>query len=374
MQAMEAVDPLTLTAADRWRLATRRALNHSLIVWPPLAIGWLLLVASEKDALAIDFHNAYLPAAHAVVAGHSPYPPATIAALFPRTAFIYPPLAAYLAAPFLLVPPVVADALVSALAIALVMAMLRLLGVRDWRCYAVVFLWISTYSAIQTGNVTMLLAFGLALLWRYRARAAVGAVVAGTLVALKLFTWPLLLWLVATRRQRAAAWALPVAAVLVVAPWAGIGFAGFTGYPHLLRVLTKAERGDGYTIAAVLSGTLGWQVAQLVGIAVGLAVLGLAIRVGRRDERNSFALAVASTLLLTPIVEIHYFIFLVVILAVCRPRFGVSWVLPLLLWIGPQGSNGATWQTAAVIAAVACVVVLATRPRPPVITAFAGKT
>ena len=363
---MEAVDSLSLTAAARWRFAAQRAVTHSLVIWPPLAVGWVLVIGLRKHAIAFDFEHAYLPAAHAVLAGHSPYPPATIAAFFPKTAFIYPPLTAYLVAPFTLVSPVVADAIVSLLAIALVIGILWLLDVRDWRCYTVAFLWVPTYSAIQTGNVTLLLTIGLALLWRYRSRTVITALVTGALIALKLFFWPLLIWLVVTRRFRAAGGAVITGAILVVVPWAGIGFAGMTGYPHLLSVLTRAERGDGYSIPALLAGGLGWRIADLVGILVGLAVLTAAVRVGRRDERKSFSLAIASVLLLTPIIGMHYFVFLLIVLALYTPRFGWAWAVPLLFWVGPQVGNGAGWQTAAVLAVAAGTFALATR-RPHLI-------
>ena len=362
---MEATEPLPLNAADRWRIALKRAGTHSLVIWPPLTIAWLFVITLHKHAVAFDFEHAYLPAARAVLAGHSPYPPATIAAFFPRTAFIYPPLTAYLAAPFTVFPPLVADVLVSVLAIAAVAGILALLGVRDWRCYTIVFLWVPTYSAIQTGNVTVLLTLGLALAWRYRSRTLALAAVTGLLLALKLFLWPLLVWLVMTRRFRAAGAAIGTAAFFIVVPWAGIGFAGMRGYPHLLSVLTQAERADQYTIPALLARGVSWRVAELIGTAVGLAVLAVAAYIGRRDERRSFALTISAVLLLSPIVGLHYFVFLLVVLALYTPRFGWPWVLPLLFWVGPQVGHAADWRTAAVLAVAAGTFVLATRgPRP----------
>jgi hypothetical protein len=358
---MEAVESLPISAAARWRFAAQRAVTHSLAVWPPLAVGSVFVFGLRRHAMAVDFEHAYLPAARAVLAGDSPYPSATVAALFPKTAFIYPPLTAYLAAPFTLVSSIVADALVSLLAILLVIGVLWLLDVRDWRCYMIAFLWVPTFSAIQIGNLTLLLAAGLALVWCYRSRVGVTAVTVGVLIALKLFLWPLLIWLVATRRFRAAGGAAVTGVILVVVPWAGIGFAGMTGYPHLLSVLTRAERGDGYSIPALLSGSLGWRIAELVGIAIGLAVLAAAARVGRRDERKAFALSIAGALMLTPIVNMHYFVFLLVVLSLYKPRFGWAWAVPLLFWVGPQVGNGTDWQTAAVLAVAAGTFAVATR-------------
>ena len=50
-----------------------------------------------------------------------------------------------------------------------VLATLRALDVRDWRCYGVAFLWPPVLSAIQTGNITLLLGLCAALVWRFRA-------------------------------------------------------------------------------------------------------------------------------------------------------------------------------------------------------------
>src|SRR5438445_1041686 len=119
---MEAADSLPVSAAGRWSYAAKRAGTHSLLIWPPLAVVWVFIVAFRKQAVALDFHYAYLPAARAVLEGHSPYPPATVAALTPKMAFVYPPITAYLATPFTVLPPTVADAIASLLAIGCVLA------------------------------------------------------------------------------------------------------------------------------------------------------------------------------------------------------------------------------------------------------------
>jgi len=341
--------------------AARRAGTHSLAVWAPLTVVWVLIVGFREHALAFDFHQAYLPAAHAVLGGDSPYPPATVAALSPKTAFVYPPLSAFLAAPFVVFPPLAADILVSLLAVGCVLLILRVLDVRDWRCYMIAFLWVPTYSAIQTANVTLLIALGLALIWRYRNRTVLVSLLVGFVIALKLFLWPVLLWAVATRRYRAAGGGVIAALVLVFGPWAVIGFAGLAQYPHLLDTLSRLQRLDGYTIAALLEPALTWRAAQLVGFAIGFAILALAFTSGRRDERKSLALTIAAILLLSPIVSLHYFVFLLVVLGLYARRFGPIWVVPLLFWISPQVKNGAAWQTAAALLVAATVFVLALR-------------
>jgi glycosyl transferase family 87 len=348
----------------RWSEAASRAASHSLALWPVLAIARVVQAGLMKHAVAFDFAQAYLPAGHAVLAGHSPYPAATAAALAPRTAFVYPPLTAYLAAPFTVLPVSVAESIATALAIACVVAILWVIEVRDWRCYAAVFLWAPTFSAIQTVNVNLLLALGLAVLWRLRHRPLAAGLVVGAMIALKPFLWPVVVWLLCTRRFRAAIASAVATSVLVLLPWAAIGFAGLRQYPHLMSLLSTVEGKDAYTVEALLRGVTSWRVAEALGVLVGLAVLGLMVRIGSGDERRSFALAIAVSLILTPIVWMDYFVLLLVVVGLLAKRFGPIWLLPLLFWVAPQVGNGATWQTAACLAIAAAAFVAALRRRP----------
>jgi len=346
---------------ENWQEAARRAGTHSLVVWPVVAIGRVIQLGVQNHALAYDFSHAYLPAGRAVLAGHSPFPAATAAALAPRTAFVYPPLTAYLAAPFTAIPTGWAEAVATALAIVAVVLILAVVGVRDWRCYMVVFGWEPTFSAIQTANVNLLIALGLALLWRYRDRPLAAALVTGTMIALKPFLWPVAIWLLCTRRGKTAIASAGAAAVLVVAPWAAIGFAGLRRYPHLLSLLSTVEGKDAYTIQALLAPATSWHVAQALGIAAGAAVLGAVVWIGAKEEKSSFALAVAACLLLSPVVWMDYFVFLLVVLGVLVGRLQRAWLLPLLFWLAPQVGNGAAWQTAGCLAVAAATVWLAIR-------------
>ena len=58
------------------------------------------------------------------------------------------------------------------------------------------------------GNLTILLVLLVALAWRYRDEARLAGLALGVAVAAKLFVWPLVVWLLLTRRFRAAAWAV----------------------------------------------------------------------------------------------------------------------------------------------------------------------
>jgi alpha-1,2-mannosyltransferase len=363
-----------MTPLERWSLAARRAGTHSLAIWPPIAIAFMVYVSVQKGSLAIDFAQAYLPAAHKLLHAASPYPPLTLSALKPRTAFIYPPLTGWLVAPLAALPLHAAEAIGVVAMVTAVMGTLLLLDVRDWRCHMIAFLWVPTFSAIQTANLALPVALGAAAIWRYRDRPVLTGVLTGLLVALKLYVWPLGVWLLLTRRWRHAAVAAVTAPLLVFCSWAPIGFAGLTGYPHLLRLVTKLEAPDGYTIAALLAPVTSWPVATAIGIAAGLSVLAYAwrrVRLG--DERGAFVCAVAAALMLTPIVWMSYFVVLVVPLALYAPRFAPIWLLPLGLWVGPQISNGAPWQTAVILCVAAAAFTPAVRRIPDRGPAMVGR-
>jgi hypothetical protein len=211
---------------------------------------------------------------------------------------------------------------------------LLLLDVRDWRSYAIGFLWWPTIIGIQTGNLTLPLLFGLAVLWRYRDRPVAAALAAGLVVALKLFFWPVLVWLVATRRYRAAALAALVTGLLIIVPWAGIGFAGLRGYPHLLSAVSSSEGPRSYSVAALLHAVVpSWTAAV--------------------------TLAIVAVLVLTPLLEMHYFAILLVVLALYRREFGIAWVVPLLIWGAPATTAGSTVQVVHVLVVAAATLVLA---------------
>lgn len=334
------------------------------MLWPPLTLAFLVVVSIRAHALAFDLGHAYISGAHAVLDGRSPFPPLTTSVLMSGTAYVYPPLTAWLAVPFALLPLPAAEALGIALSVAAVVAVFLVLGVRDWRCYMITFLWVPTYSAIQTANVTLVLLLGVALLWRWRRREVAAGLLLGFLVALKLYLWPLAMCFVATGRYRAVAIAAAASVILIFGPWAPIGFAGLHGYPHLLEVLTRLERAHSYTLGAVLAPMLSWRVANVVTTVVGLAILLGAWRSTRLgDERRGYAYAVAATLVLTPVVHMSYFVFLGVLLALFQPTFGPLWVLPLMLWVGPQTTNGSGWQTVLVLLIAATTALAVIRPR-----------
>lgn len=355
----------TPTAVERDPL--RKALTHSLAFWSLAAPLWVLIVAAFGHKFALDFRHSFLPAAHAVLHGASPYSAIGSRALAEGTAFLYPPLSAYLLAPFTLLPAVAAEVLAVALIAAAVPATLLLLGVRDWRCHAVAFLWWPTIIAIQTANLTLPMLLLLALAWRYRDRSVVSAAALALVVALKLFFWPLLLWPLASRRYRTALFGVVGAAALVLLPWAGIGFAGLRGYPHLLAHVSRAEGPRSYSVAALLHAVLpSWTAATVLAGAVGAAALLLMLVAGRRGrDRDAFALAIVAILVFTPLLEMHYLAALLVVVPLYRRRFAVAWLAPLLIWGAPATVAGSAIQVVHVLVVVAITCALALKDWEP---------
>ena len=245
-------------------------------------------------------------------------------------------------------------------------ATLLVLGVRDWRCYAVAFLWLPTIIGIQTANLTLPMVLGLALVWRYRDRRVVAALVTGFVVALKLFFWPVLVWLVATRRYRTAALAAVASVLFVLAP------VGGDRLRRPARLSAPAvDRLEQRRAAELLArGAAPRGPDELDGRdrdgdrSSARLLLVLVLAAGRRGrDRDAFALAIVAILVLSPLLEMHYLALLLVVVALYRRTLGLAWFVPLLIWGAPAGNSASLTQTVHVLAVVAVTValVLATR-------------
>jgi hypothetical protein len=255
---------------------------------------------------------------------------------------VYPPLLAFLLIPFTVLPVGVASALAVVCVAALLVATLAVLDVRDWRCYAAVFLWAPTTNALHMASSSALLAFGAALAWRYRATVWPLAAAVGLAIATKLIVWPLIVWAVVTRRLRAAGLAAVIAIGVTLPLWAVLGFDGLERYPAMLRRLAALEAEESYSlVGAVAALGAGDVVARAISIGTAVALLALCVVYARRgDDSRAFIVALAAALAFSPIVWLHYFVLLIVPLAIARPRFSAVWLLPLLLWLTPLNGNG----------------------------------
>lgn len=312
----------------------------------PIALLMMVIASTVGQQYAFDFHGSLWEASRDVLAGRNPYPPPTADGVASGDQFVYPPLLALLAIPLGLMSYPWAAVAITVLILAAMSAALLVLGVRDWRCHGATLASILLLHDVRLGAITPLLVLGLALLWRYR-DSAYAAVPFGLVVVAKVFFWPLGIWLLATRRVRAAGAAVVITLGLVIASWAVIGFAGLVDYPHLLSVLAEVEQADGYSVvAAAMSAGVSASLARITAVIIGAALLGWAWRKGRHgSDQTSFAIVIAACFVLTPIVWLHYFLLLYVPIAIRSPRFSVGWLLPLGFWVTPFQENfGSPWR------------------------------
>jgi alpha-1,2-mannosyltransferase len=323
--------------------------------------------------LAVPFDFAiFLNAADDVRSGESPYvDPDTVSEDAPAP-YVYPPLLAIVLIPATALPDEVAGSspvgvLVSLLLVACVVGALLVLDVRDWRCYPVALLYPPTLENIEYGAVGPVLALLVALAWRYRDRVLAVSAALGGAIVLKVFLWPLLVWLAATRRWAAALGAAAVTVGLALSSWAVIGFRGLGDYPELLRRLSDVEAENSYSAFAVLVALgLPATLARVLVVVAAAALLVLAWRVARgtghdgEGDRRAFVLALAAGFVLTPILWLHYLVLLVVPIALARPRLSVLWFVPLALTVfealdwyrgWPRG-DGPALASVAVVAAL----------------------
>jgi hypothetical protein len=342
----------------------------------PVLLAGTLVALSVGDSLAFDFRQ-FWQGGRDVLDGRSPYPPAgafaglDLPALTPEQVqevfrFPYPAPVALAIAPLALLPFGVAAAVFSVLLVAAVPLSLHLLGVRDWRCYGATFASVAVLEAVRLGTLTPLLVLALALLWRYRDRRMIAAAALAAAIVAKLFLWPYLVWLVATRRVATAVLSVAAAAAATLGGWAVLGFDGLRDYPELVAGLAEAGQAKGYSAVALgLAVGLPEVVARAAAIGLGLALLAAVIVLARRadGERRAFAAALGAALVLTPIVWLHYFALLAVPIALARPRLSPLWLVPLVLWVTPfPESGGDTWRIVVALAVAAVVVARAAAP------------
>lgn len=324
---------------------------------PLVVLAYVVHVALDPRYMA-DFH-VFWQAGRDFASGSSPYPPLDAAVLAAGHSFVYPAPAALALVPLGALPSGIAAVVFMAMLVLSVPLALLALGVRDWRCYGVAFLPAPVLAVLGSGALTLFLVLGLALAWRYRDRTRIAAALVAALIVAKLLLWPVVVWLLATRRWRTAAYAAVGAVVVTLASWSLIGFAGLEEYPRLLRMLADVERGDGYSlIALALALGLPEAFAGAATILGAATAVGAIVFVAGRGEgdRDAFIVAIGAALLLSPIVWLHYFALLLVPIALARRRLSPLWFAPIALWIVPMHSGGSAARIA-FAAALAGIVV-----------------
>jgi hypothetical protein len=354
---------------------TRRSLDGVLFGLLP-ALLLVLFLSHGGEARGFDFQQ-FWQGGNDVVHGVSPYAAvdrlpgeAAARALDPVGIqhvfrFPYPAPTALALAPLGLLPLPLATAIFLALLVLCIPGALLVLGVRDWRCYGAAFLWLPILTSVRLGTLTPLLVLGTALAWRLRDRKwATASALAGVTVV-KIFLWPLLVWLAASRRARAAATAAALASATLVAAWAALGFEGFTSYPALVSHLSAAVEDKGFSLTALaLAAGQGANLGHLLGLATGGLLLAAAAWTARRrgGDAAGLALACAAVLLLSPIVWLHYFALLLVPVAITSPSLSAAWIVPVAFWATPEGSGKQPlWQIATALVVGAVTIALTVR-------------
>src|SRR5947209_13692997 len=157
------------------RLPAGGPLSPRSLVWP-VALGVpaivLLWVGLKAAYGAHDFYDfrIFWDAGRAVLHGHNPYPPATVAALRHQDQFVYPAFSAVAMAPLALLPlPAAATLFIAANLVAVPLA-LWTVGVRDWRCHAITLCSIATLQGVVMGQLSCLILLAAAAAWRWRDR------------------------------------------------------------------------------------------------------------------------------------------------------------------------------------------------------------
>jgi hypothetical protein len=306
-----------------------RASGWALIAVAPLFTLIVFRNASRAASLGFDLERIALPAARQFVHGRPLY--LTPSQWHHLTAgsliYVYPPLYAELLVPLLLLPTGLVVWLASLASVAAALLALRIAGLHDLRALALVMVSPPVLYGGQVANVSAVVCLLTAIVWRGRNLPLAAA------VALKLWVWPLFVWMAFRRGVGATAICVSTAAVAIFASWAVIGFEGLRNYP---TTLSNNDRGQSrFTFA--LSGMMTH--GQIVGIALAcIALLAGWRRSQRGDDTGAFTYSILAALLASPIVWGYYFVLAMIPLAIRQPRLHPTWLLPLCFWIGPTNS------------------------------------
>jgi hypothetical protein len=328
------------------QVALRRVGSIALFVVLPLV---LLEQTAFGNSLLYDFHGVLYEGGRAILHGTDPYRSGflnRLAALAqaghsPSHVFavpVYPAPALAAFSPLSILPFAAAGTVFTLISVAAFVAGLRLLGVRDWRCYGAAFLSSPLLETVWLGQVNGLLVFGLAVVWRWRDRLIAPAVAATCLVMINLFLWPIGLVLLLGRRYRVVALAAGLGFAALVA-WAVFGLSGLLAYPRLLSDLVDVEGGAGISLLSA-GRSLGASrfVCDLLTLSVTVGLLGLAFYFIRRpgDEARAFGIAVMAGLSSSLVVWPHYLALLFVPIALLSPTLSPLWLVPLLAYAAPS--------------------------------------
>jgi alpha-1,2-mannosyltransferase len=340
-------------------LGTWRGRLRALLVALPMLALVSAVIGQLRYAEGLFDFRIYRLAGLAVAHGHNPYWSPQSILVHKSGGFVYPAPSAWAMVPFGLLPFTVAGLSFCVLTTAAVVVTLRVLDVRDIRCYSVALAMAPVSTAVTTGTVSTLIACAAALTWRYRERPLVSALALAASLMLKPLLWPVLIWLVATRRLRSAALTVLIAGAGTAAAYAALHINGLESYPALVRATSAVEGGGSFSLDGLFT-RLGAPAPSLPPYLVGAVLVVWLWRDARRNERRAFLTAIVATLMLTPIVWVHYFSLLLIPLALGSPRLSGWWWLPVLMWLVNDKAPDATAPTVAAVWVLALLTFAAT--------------
>jgi hypothetical protein len=331
-----------------------------LMMLPALVTAWFLHLSRGSASGEQDFSVQYWVAGWKTLHGLSPYP-SLHGPIMEAVAFPYPATTAIFFVPFALVPRGISTDLFTAICLAAPLISLRLLDVRDWRLYGFVLLVGPVVNGWETGNLTLLLMLGLALLWRFRSHPLRAGLATAAVVSLKLFLWPVAVWLLATRRYLATAYALATGVVLATLSWAILGWDQIERFLHVNAAIVRIFRAWGYSVSATLMQFgVGQTAATGFMIAVSALFVLACFRLARQGfEGASFVAMIGLVLAASPVVWVHYFALLVLPLAILKPALSKTWLLLLPFWVCVVSGISAELSAFALLdAAVICMLLV----------------
>ena len=335
--------------------AFRRLLPVLLFAVLPVATAiTMFAVGSSDGSLSLDFHNELYPEAEQLLRWDIQMPTPGSDLSYGHN-IIWPPVAAMLVAPFTILSPGAADWAIALVGLVCFMASLRLVGVRDWRVYGAFALWPQVIGEIRVSHLTPFLCLLLALAWRYREVRFAPGLAIGLAGAVKLFLWPLGVWLAAIGKVREL---VPAALVACASLLLLLPFVGLHDYFRVLLELGRTFDQESYSPFGLIVQAGGPEtLARVVTLTIGAILLVACWR------RASFALAVAAALCLSPIVWLDYYAVAAVPLAAVLPRLSAVWLAPIATWgllsAGIGVGNG--WGSARVLLVFAIVFTVVVR-------------
>jgi hypothetical protein len=314
-------------ARGEW--AVRRTLLVVALTALVLQVYVEVLFAQGLSSVGADFLNQIYVAGGDVLSGDVSWLTRLVDDAY--TTAPYPPPLVLALSPISFIPQALAVGLWLGILVMCAAVTLRVLGVRDPRCYVAWLFSAPVVVGVYYGNVTLLLVLCLALMWRYRDRPLVCAGAASVLAVVKLWPFVLVLWMLFTGRKRAAAYTVFLASTALLLAWGVLGFAGVGDYPGALQAFSERFAGFGYSLVSLfVHGGMPVDVASALALCAGALFL---IPAARSDDTTSLLFVIVAALVASSIVWLHYYAFLIVPLAARSPRFGVLWLYPLSLWM-----------------------------------------